>query len=56
MDPSVRYSDDIIRLLGCIVEATGMTSTTLSFQRVTLVHFLQVSFQCLTLESRKVCL
>ncbi|WP_168455622.1 hypothetical protein [Wolbachia endosymbiont of Ctenocephalides felis wCfeJ] len=30
------YSDDIIRLLGCIVEATGMTYTALSFQCVTL--------------------
>ncbi|WP_168455259.1 hypothetical protein [Wolbachia endosymbiont of Ctenocephalides felis wCfeJ] len=44
MDPSIKYWDDkkrsylndIIRLLGCIVEATGMTSTALSFQRVTL--------------------
>ncbi|WP_256359377.1 hypothetical protein [Wolbachia endosymbiont of Ctenocephalides felis wCfeJ] len=33
MDPSVRYSDDIIGLLRCIIEATGMTSTILSFQR-----------------------
>ncbi|WP_168455902.1 WPE palindromic element domain-containing protein [Wolbachia endosymbiont of Ctenocephalides felis wCfeJ] len=33
--------------------ATRMTSTTLSFQRVTLVYFLKVSFQRVTLKSRK---
>ncbi|WP_168455600.1 WPE palindromic element domain-containing protein [Wolbachia endosymbiont of Ctenocephalides felis wCfeJ] len=46
------YSDDIIRLLGCIVETTGMTSTILSLQRVTLEPT-TLSFQRVTLESRK---